>query len=54
MFRGALKCRLVRDALPLPQRTFTLVRQGFARQRPWRLESLEDGGGVTRQSTRPN
>jgi galactose mutarotase-like enzyme len=34
------------DALPLPEGTFTLRQHGFARDLPWRLEELPDGGGV--------
>ena len=37
------------NQLPLPQGVFNLGQHGFARQLPWRLEPLADGGGVQLQ-----
>jgi galactose mutarotase-like enzyme len=37
------------NRLPLPQGVFKLGQHGFARQLPWRLEALADGGGVQLQ-----
>ena len=37
------------NQLPLPQGSFTLGQHGFARQVPWVMEPLADGGGVCLQ-----
>lgn len=37
------------NQLPLPQGVFNLGQHGFARQLPWRLDALADGGGVQLQ-----
>lgn len=34
------------DLLPLPQGSFPMVQHGFARDLPWQLAPLADGGGV--------
>lgn len=39
------------NRLPLPQGEFQLMQHGFARDLPWRLESLADGRGVAMELT---